>query len=121
MKSFSLISLAAILSHLTPAIAISSFKCGESVIGPATIQDVINNAFATNQQSLVPGSDDKVSLKTYFDVPVMLKSNQVIVRFELGANSRREAVYLIATVNGQKIPCTPTTEKPDYNEVLARS
>ncbi|CCU82623.1 putative candidate secreted effector protein [Blumeria hordei DH14] len=115
MKFFSLISLAAILSHLTLAIAISAHKCGDKVLGPATIQEVINKAFAAHQKQPPTGPANQDFFRASFSITMLFPSEKATVEFELGTNSKKEVVYLKAFFNGVTFPCTPTTEAPDIN------
>ncbi|SZF05637.1 unnamed protein product [Blumeria hordei] len=121
MKIFSLISLAAILSHLTPAIALSGYKCKDKVIGLVPIQQFLDDAFGTSQLPPYPGPRNKIFLSGGFHVILQFPSGDVDVKFEVAANSNKEVLYVKAFVLGEEIKCTPTNQKPDFNERLKRA
>ncbi|CCU82617.1 putative candidate secreted effector protein [Blumeria hordei DH14] len=112
MKIFSLISLAAILSHLTPAIAVPAYKCHEKVLDPIFIQGAIDKAFADQRMPVVAGPPDKLYVMASAKLLLRYKTKDIKVKFEIGANSQKGVIYITAFAGDQTFKCKETTEAP---------
>ncbi|CCU82618.1 putative candidate secreted effector protein [Blumeria hordei DH14] len=121
MKIFSLISLAAILSHLTPAIANQNYKCHDQIIGPIPLMESVNNAFKYYNEEAKPGPADKLFIPSAFDLKIKYKDGTFDVKIEVGANSQKQIIYVKAYCQGKTFDCTPTNEPPTYNKLQPKA
>uniref|UniRef100_A0A381LD27 Bgt_avrF2_13 n=1 Tax=Blumeria graminis f. sp. tritici 96224 TaxID=1268274 RepID=A0A381LD27_BLUGR len=86
MKIFGLISFAAILNHLTPVLAASSYICGESFIQGYYIQHAFDEAHGLKLRN------DEQNYGT----------NELFA----------EILWVKALIKGEEIECKPATKEP---------
>nr|AVH78795.1 AvrPm3a2f2_K [Blumeria graminis f. sp. tritici] len=129
MRTFSLVSLAAILNYLTlpsavgsgPVANASSYKCQDRVIGPVTLNDQIEKAY---REALEAGTSPNGLRKgqkfgsRYFNVILKREEENIKVEFFVGINYLKEIIYLQAYVQSVLLDCYPTTERPQLNIIL---
>ncbi|CAD6502424.1 BgTH12-05016 [Blumeria graminis f. sp. triticale] len=129
MRTFSLMSLAAILSYLklpsvvgyspVPVAEASSYKCQDRVIGPVTLNDQINKAYAEAQSNQSRGlTREQIFASRQFRVILTRDGERILIQFYLSINNVKEILSLQAYVMNQLFTCHPTTEPPQLNEVL---
>ncbi|CAD6503744.1 BgTH12-05489 [Blumeria graminis f. sp. triticale] len=129
MRTFSLLSLAAILNYLTLPSAVgyssatlanaSSYKCQDRVIGPITLNDQIEKLYARSQSKLSGGfTADQIFARDSFHVVLLRGGVYIPIKFDLAINHLKQIIYLQSIVMEQKYTCSPTTEPPQLNMIL---
>nr|ALJ53445.1 Bgt_avrF2_23 [Blumeria graminis f. sp. tritici] len=118
-------SLAAILNYLMLPSAVghgvltatsivanaSSYKCEDRVIGPVTLNDQIEKAYASVRSNQSRRLMRQEILASRVFIPIN-------IQFDVSINYLKEILSLEARVTNQFLTCYPTTEEPQFNGIL---
>ncbi|VCU40707.1 Bgt-50453 [Blumeria graminis f. sp. tritici] len=120
MKIFGLISFVAILNHLTPVLAVSSYNCGQSFIHGYYIQYAFDEAhelkLRNNEQNY--GTNELFAVGNYKQQYV--EDNKVIdVTVKVGGTINKEILWVKASVKGEEIECKPVTKEPKQSSAAS--
>nr|ALJ53443.1 Bgt_avrF2_1 [Blumeria graminis f. sp. tritici] len=135
MKIFSVVSLTAILSHLTPSIeAVSSnYKCDRLVLGGDIIDRQIEKTFPIYQGNVHPGYEphhvfSTVNFFVYYNFGkgTILFSKKTLfptnlsrvyqVQFAVEFSVQKKPLSVKVKFNENEYTCEPTTEEADVHQ-----
>ncbi|CAD6502431.1 BgTH12-05023 [Blumeria graminis f. sp. triticale] len=113
MKIFSLISLAAILNHLTPILAAPDYDCGPARIPGSRIQSAHDEAHSLRLQTATRSyePDEQFIIATYkHQHREDTETVEFIVKF--GCTIEKKIKWVKAFAKGEWYHCEPATVEP---------
>ncbi|VDB87721.1 Bgt_avrF2_23 [Blumeria graminis f. sp. tritici] len=97
----------------------SSYKCEDRVIGPVTLNDQIEKAYASvrsNQSRRLMRQE--ILASRVFSIVLWREGVPINIQFDVSINYLKEILSLEARVTNQFLTCYPTTEEPQFNGIL---
>ncbi|CAD6500331.1 BgTH12-07509 [Blumeria graminis f. sp. triticale] len=122
MKIFGLISFAAILNHLTPVLAASSYVCGQSLIHRYYIQYAFDRAHELKIQNNEQNYENNELFAVGNYKHQYEEDNEIIdVTVKVGGTIKKEILWVKALVKGEEIECKPATKEPKQSSAASWS